>query len=138
MSRKNKKSNEGSTASAVNSIPIPGRFSYEGLSRAFHERARLGIMTSLLAHPQGLTFNDLKELCSLSDGNLNRHMEVLRESGYVRIEKLGAGRSAKSTCYATAFGKDSFRAYLAALEQVIQDASVESNPIGSIRLGLSS
>src|SRR4051812_50175161 len=58
-----------------------GRFAYEGLDRAIHEKARLGILTSLVAHPEGLLFGDLKELCSLTDGNLNRHLAVLEEAG---------------------------------------------------------
>ena len=31
-----------------------GRFSYEGLDRIIHERARLSVLTSLVAHPKGL------------------------------------------------------------------------------------
>ena len=67
-------------------LPEPageGRFAYEGLERAIHEKARLGIMTSLSTQPQGLLFVDLKRLCSLTDGNLNRHLKVLEEEGLV-------------------------------------------------------
>ena len=46
-----------------------GRYAYDGLERVVHEKARLGIVTSLVTHPQGLLFNDLKELCALTDGN---------------------------------------------------------------------
>jgi hypothetical protein len=42
-----------------------GRYSYGGLERIMHERARLGILTSLASHPKGLPFNDLKELCAI-------------------------------------------------------------------------
>ena len=49
-----------------------GRFAYEGLDRVIHERARLSILTSLVTNPKGLTFNDLKQLCALTDGNLSR------------------------------------------------------------------
>ena len=37
-----------------------GRFAYEGLDRVIHEKARLGVLTSLIAHPKGLLFGDLK------------------------------------------------------------------------------
>ena len=37
-------------------------FAYEGLDRVIHERARLGVLTSLAGHPKGLTFADLKRL----------------------------------------------------------------------------
>jgi hypothetical protein len=56
----------------------PGRFAYEGLERVIHEKARLGITASLAAHPEGLLFNDLKDLCTLTDGNLSRHLQVPR------------------------------------------------------------
>ncbi len=104
-------------------VMYPGRFAYEGLHRALHEKARLGIMTSLVSHAEGLAFADLKELCSLSDGNLNRHLEVLRDEGFVDIEKSGAGRGAKTTCQVTEVGRESFFRYLSELEQVIADAN---------------
>ena len=47
-----------------------GRFAYEGLERVLHEKARLGIMTSLVTRPEGLLFSELKRLCALTDGNL--------------------------------------------------------------------
>ena len=53
-----------------------GRFAYEGLDRLIHERARLSVLTSLIAHPKGLRFNDLKQLCALSDGNLHLYTDL--------------------------------------------------------------
>ena len=64
-----------------------GRFAYEKLERVIHERAGLGIMTSLVSRREGLPFADLKELCGLTDGNLNRHLDVLREEGLIEIRK---------------------------------------------------
>ena len=58
-----------------------GRYAYEGLDRVLHEKARLGIMTSLATRPAGLSFNELKQLCALTDGNLNRHLDVLHRAG---------------------------------------------------------
>ena len=62
-----------------------GRFAYEGLDRVIHERARLSVLTSLLTNPKGLTFNDLKQLCALTDGNLSRHLSVLEKGKMVEI-----------------------------------------------------
>jgi DNA-binding transcriptional ArsR family regulator len=121
-------------------VPIPGRFAYEGLQRAFHEKARLSIMTSLVTYPGGVTFSELKELCALSDGNLNRHIEVLKEEGYVQVEKTGAGRNAKTICTVTRLGKQGFLEYLGELQRVIEDAarlsktSAEPKPRGKLRL----
>ncbi len=39
-----------------------GRFAYDGLDRALHEKARLGVLTSLVAHPDGLRFNELRAM----------------------------------------------------------------------------
>ena len=64
-----------------------GRFAYEGLDRVIHEKARLCVLTSLVAHPKGLVFGDLKQMCGLTDGNLSRHLQVLQEAGLVAIEK---------------------------------------------------
>jgi undecaprenyl diphosphate synthase len=63
---------------AMSSAP----FSYDGLDRVIHEKARLGLLTSLMAHPRGLAFADLKQLCGLTDGNLSRHLQVL-QAAYV-------------------------------------------------------
>ena len=64
-----------------------GRFAYEGLDRVIHERARLSVLTSLVTNPKGLTFGDLKQLCSLTDGNLSRHLRVLERGKMVEIVK---------------------------------------------------
>jgi DNA-binding transcriptional ArsR family regulator len=100
-----------------------GRFSYDGLDRAIHEKARLGIMTSLSAAPAGLTFNDLKELCGLTDGNLNRHLEVLREAGLVEVRKEQRQPRTTTLCRMTTAGRTRFLKYLAELERVVSDAA---------------
>lgn len=100
-----------------------GRFAYDGLDRAIHEKARLGILTSLAAHPEGLAFNDLKELCSLTDGNLNRHLAVLEEAKLVTAERAsGAGRP-QTVVAMTRGGRRRFQEYLNVLEQVLADAA---------------
>jgi len=99
-----------------------GRFAYEGLDRAIHEKARLGILTSLAAHPNGLPFGELKELCSLTDGNLNRHLAVLEESGLIEAtRKSGRGRP-QTTVTLTPSGRHRFEQYIGVLEQVVVDA----------------
>ena len=57
-----------------------GSFAYEGLDRVLHEKARLGILTALATRPDGILFAELKDLCALTDGNLSRHLQVLREA----------------------------------------------------------
>jgi DNA-binding transcriptional ArsR family regulator len=100
-----------------------GRYAYEGLDRVFHEKARLGIMTSLLAHPNGLLFNDLKALCALTDGNLSRHLQMLREAGLVEIWKRHDNPRTQTLCRLSSDGRGRFLAYLEELEKVLRDAT---------------
>jgi DNA-binding transcriptional ArsR family regulator len=107
----------------TNSRPIEsGAHAYAGLDRVFHEKARLAIMTSLASQVEGLSFADLKTLCELSDGNLNRHLEVLQEVEAVKLDRSGAGRSSRTTVRITAAGRREFQRYLAELERVLKNA----------------
>lgn len=100
-----------------------GRFAYEGLDRVIHERARLGVLTSLIAHPKGLLFGDLKQLCGLTDGNLSRHLQVLQEAGLVDIAKGFEHNRPQTICRITAQGRARYLDYLSVLEQVVRDAT---------------
>ncbi len=99
-----------------------GRFAYDGLERAIHEKARLGIMTSLVTHPDGLLFPELKELCALTDGNLSRHLQVLHEEGLVEIWKGSHRNRPQTLCRLTPDGRRRFLEYITVLENVVADA----------------
>jgi DNA-binding MarR family transcriptional regulator len=99
-----------------------GRYAYDGLERVIHEKARLGIVTSLATHPQGLLFNDLKELVSLTDGNLSRHLHILHEAGLVEVLKSFEGSRPQTLVRLTADGQRRFLEYIAVLENVVTDA----------------
>lgn len=100
-----------------------GRFAYEGLDRVIHERARLSVLTSLITNPRGLTFVDLKQLCSLTDGNLSRHLQVLEKAKIVEIVKGHDRNRPQTVCRITASGRKRFLGYLETLEQVVLDAA---------------
>jgi DNA-binding HxlR family transcriptional regulator len=100
-----------------------GRFAYEGLDRVIHERARLSVLTSLITNPKGLAFGDLKQLCALTDGNLNRHLRVLEEGKLVEIVKKIDHNRPLTICRITTTGRARFVEYLSTLEQVVQDAA---------------
>ncbi|MCI0462516.1 MAG: transcriptional regulator [Gemmataceae bacterium] len=99
-----------------------GRFAYDGLDRVIHEKARLGIITSLATHPQGLLFADLKELCALTDGNLSRHLQVLQEAKLVEVWKGVRNNRPQTLCRLTDEGRKRFLEYIAVLENVVTDA----------------
>ena len=100
-----------------------GRFAYEGLDRVIHERARLSLLTSLITNPKGVSFNDLKELCSLTDGNLSRHLQVLERAKMVEIIKGTDHNRPLTVCRITAVGRKRYLEYLETLEQVVRDAA---------------
>src|ERR1700687_839879 len=107
----------------ANAPSSEGRFAYEGLDRVIHERARLSVLTSLVTHPKGVTFSDLKQLCSLTDGNLNRHLRVLEEAEMVEIMKDYDRNRPQTICRITASGQKRYLEYLETLEQVVRDAA---------------
>ncbi len=98
-------------------------FSYDGLDRVIHEKARLGLLTSLMTHAKGLSFADLKQLCALTDGNLSRHLQVLQEAGLVEVIKGYEGNRPHTTCRLTKNGRKRFIEYLGVLEQLVRDAA---------------
>jgi len=100
-----------------------GRFAMDGLERVMHEKARLGILSSLVAHTDGLLFSELKELCSLTDGNLNRHLKVLQEEQLVQLWKGAGDGRPKTLCRMTPSGRTRFLEYLKTLEQIVADAA---------------
>jgi|SRR6185437_6544983 len=100
-----------------------GAFAYEGLDRIIHERARLAILSSLASNEGGLTFNDLKDLCALTDGNLSRQLQVLKEANLLEIEKGTSGNRPQTICRLTRAGRKRFLEYIAELERVISNAA---------------
>jgi len=103
-------------------------FAYGGLDRVIHEKARLGLMTSLMVHSKGLAFADLRQLCGLTDGNLSRHLQVLQEAGLVEVTKGYEGNRPHTSCRLTKTGRRRFLEYLAVLEGLVRDASKAADP----------
>ena len=109
-----------------------GRFSYEGLDRVIHEKARLSVLTSLVAHPKGLAFPDLKRLCNLTDGNLSRPLAVLQEADLLSLEKGQVQNRPQTLCRLTPAGRGRFLEYLTVLEQVVRDAARAAGPASDL------
>jgi len=91
------------------------------LDRVFHERGRLAICSTLVAHPDGVSFTQLQEACALTDGNLNRHLHALAEEAIVQTQrKTGSGRP-QTIVRITPAGRERFVAYIDALERIVRD-----------------
>jgi DNA-binding MarR family transcriptional regulator len=105
-----------------------GRYSFDGIDRVLHEKARLGILTSLLAHRDGLVFGQLRDLCALTDGNLSRHLTTLQEAGLVEIWKGLKGKRPQTLVRLTAEGRKRFLEYLGLLESIVNGALSAAEP----------
>ena len=90
-----------------------------GFDRLIYERVRLGIMSALAMNEQ-LTFNELKSLFNVSDGNLSAHARKLEEAGYVVCTKSFEARRPKSVYRITQVGKKALLRYLEHIEAVIK------------------
>src|SRR4051812_13057307 len=106
----------------------PGRYAYDGLERVIHEKARLSILSSLASNEAGLLFNDLKALCSLTDGNLSRQLQVLQEAGFVEVWKGMKNNRPQTLCRLTDDGRKRFQEYIAVLESVVANAAASRAP----------
>ncbi len=83
-----------------------------------HERVRLSIAASLAASPE-LSFNELKTMLGLTDGNLSVHARTLEDAGYIVIQKSFQGRRPLTTMRLTLKGRRAFQRYLGTLRQII-------------------
>ena len=90
-----------------------------GFDRLIYERVRLGIMSALAMNDE-LTFNELKSLFDVSDGNLSAHARKLEEAGYVVCTKSFEARRPKTIYRITQIGKKALLRYLEHIEAVIK------------------
>jgi DNA-binding HxlR family transcriptional regulator len=90
-----------------------------GFNKAFESKARLGIMSVLMVN-DSLSFNALKELLTLTDGNLATHLRALEEQNYLLAQKQFIGRKPNTTYSATEEGKKAFTDHLNALEDFLK------------------
>jgi DNA-binding MarR family transcriptional regulator len=79
-------------------------------------------MSALMVNTE-ISYNELKELLQVTDGNLASHMKGLEEAGFVKVQKGFVGRKTNTVYSATKAGEKAFRQHLDALEQMIKNTS---------------
>ena len=101
--------------------PLPGgaEAGAPELDRLIHERVRLGIVSALAVN-ESLTFNELKDMLSLTDGNLSVHARKLEDGGYLQCSKTFEGRVPRTEFRLTDGGRRALEAYLNHMEAIIQ------------------
>ena len=90
------------------------------LNKAFENRVRLGIMSSLMVNDK-MDFNAIKELLNQSDGNIASHISALEAAGYIKVEKKFIGKKPNTTYRVTAAGRKAFNDHLDALEELLKN-----------------
>jgi DNA-binding HxlR family transcriptional regulator len=88
------------------------------LNRLIHERVRLGIVSALAVNAS-LSFNELKDLLKLSDGNLSVHARKLEDAGYVACTKSFDNRIPRTEYRLTAAGRRALEGYIEHMEALI-------------------
>ena len=89
------------------------------LNKAFDHRVRLGVMAVLMAN-ESVSFNDLKEVLDLTDGNLASHVAALEKAEYVLVSKQFVGKKPNTTYSVTEVGKMAFQQHLVTLEKLLR------------------
>jgi DNA-binding MarR family transcriptional regulator len=90
----------------------------DDIDEIIHERVRLAIVSALAVSPE-LSFNELKAMLSLTDGNLSAHARTLEEAGYIVIEKSFQGRRPHTAMRLSPKGRRAFDRYVQTLRQII-------------------
>ncbi|HPH85167.1 MAG TPA: transcriptional regulator [Ferruginibacter sp.] len=91
----------------------------DNLNKLFDSRVRLGILSVLMVN-ESVNFNNLKELMSITDGNLASHLKALEEHKIIKVEKGFIGRKTNTTYMITKAGEKAFKSHLEALEIMIR------------------
>lgn len=89
-----------------------------------HQRVRLGVL-AVLAEADRADFIHLRDVLALTDGNLNRHLSVLEEAGFVEIQKDREGRRRRTWVVATKTGRRALAGHLSTLQEIIEQVGGE-------------
>ena len=90
-----------------------------GLNKIFESRIRLGVMSILVVNEE-VSFNDLKQMLDVTDGNLATHLVNLEQHGYIKVHKGFIGRKTNTTYAVTRAGEKAFSEHITALENMIR------------------
>src|SRR3954470_5071916 len=92
------------------------------LNKIFDSRIRIGIMSALMVN-EDVSFNDLKTLIDVTDGNLASHLKTLEDNSYIKVEKSFIGRKTNTSYSVTRSGEKAFKVHIDALEKIIKGLS---------------
>jgi len=88
---------------------------------------RLGILATLVPGT-AVSFTEMKEATSLSDGNLHVQTRKLADVGYIRIDKVKRGRRSVTEFSITDLGLERLRLHVMKLQQVLDRETAATRP----------
>lgn len=89
------------------------------MNPVIHEPVRLRAMLALAKYKE-LSFKELLELVSTTEGNLSRHLSKLEEAGHVEIKKFFEGKKPKTVIKITEVGRRALEEYIQELESILK------------------
>ena len=92
---------------------------FQQLDKAFENKIRLGVMSALMVNSH-VSFNDLKELLGVTDGNLASHLKYLEKEEYVSVKKRFIDRKPNTVYQITDVGRIAFEKHINTLEQILK------------------
>ena len=92
---------------------------FQQLDKAFENKIRLGVMSALMVNSH-VSFNDLKDLLDVTDGNLASHIKSLEKEGYISVKKSFIERKPNTVYQITDSGRIAFERHLNILEQILK------------------
>ena len=92
---------------------------FQQLDKAFENKIRLGVMSALMVN-QHVSFNDLKDILAVTDGNLASHLKYLEKENYITVTKSFIDRKPNTVYEITKNGRKAFENHINTLEKILK------------------
>jgi len=89
---------------------------------------RLGILATLVPG-EPVSFSELKDATSLSDGNLHAQTRKLEDAGYIEIGKTRKGKRMVTEFRITGLGRERLRLYIRKLQTILDVDRAANRPL---------
>ncbi|OYT72629.1 MAG: transcriptional regulator [Chloracidobacterium sp. CP2_5A] len=122
MVAKRKLSKSAALSAPPKAVVSATRVASEGVDKLIHEPVRLGVLCAL-AGVERMSFVELKQLLSTTDGNLSVHLRRLEEAAYLTCAKGFRGRTPHTTYQLTDAGRAALEAYVNHMEALVRHAN---------------
>ena len=100
------------------------------LNEIIHQPIRLRVMAVLVSlnDETQASFNYLKDVLNLTDGNLGAHLHKLEEAGYIDITKTFVNNKPHTYVEATPSGRRAFDRHVEALQDLLKVNVLREKP----------